>query len=623
MTRSRPLWIPSLRSSTIAAVAVAALIGPLVTPTSAWAAQRPPAPATAESVPGLSASPLADYPIPATSSSVASPLPTGLTAGTFTIQLNAESAAPSTPDPNSTPTPNASGTPSVPSAAPRDATPTPTPTSTSAPTAPLATQSTDSLAVDDTSIDPLWQEVGSTGIEVAASAGANPGLNARGQDAPATSVTVTVLTDKERRALGVTGIGLRIQRADGGTSAAPIDVRIPSDLIEGLYGANYASRIHWVSIASSSKSKPADLEAVTDSTSGSTLLTPAVGSTSMVIASTASVTSSTGTGSFAATDLKPSSSWDVSAQTGGFAWTYPMVAPPAPAGPAPDVNLVYSSQSVDGETGSTNNQPSAVGEGWTLGGSGFIERTYVSCSRDDGASGPVTTSGDLCWKTDNATLSFAGHSGPIVRDSTTGVWKLESDDGSRIERLLGTAQGCASNGTYNTECWRLTTTDGTQYYFGLNQLPGWSAGKATTNSAWTVPVFGNDSGEPCNTGTFATSSCQQGWRWNLDYVVDVHGNAEALYYHAETNKYAAGGTGATTYTRGGSIDRIEYGLKAASIYTTNAATGKVVFGYDSYGRCNDPIRTNCTTQALDGLTTTPTTPATSWPTASWPSSPPR
>ncbi|WP_410959307.1 hypothetical protein, partial [Salmonella sp. SAL4433] len=89
---------------------------------------------------------------------------------------------------------------------------------------------------------------------------------------------------------------------------------------------------------------------------------------------------------------------------------------------------------------------------------GFIERSYVPCATDNGSSGPVTTSGDLCWKTDNATLSFGGRSGAIIRDSATGSWRLEKDDGSRIERLTGTAQGCASNGTYNTECWRLTTT---------------------------------------------------------------------------------------------------------------------------------------------------------------------
>ena len=39
---------------------------------------------------------------------------------------------------------------------------------------------------------------------------------------------------------------------------------------------------------------------------------------------------------------------------------------------------------------------------------------------------------------------------------------------------------------------------------------------------WTVPVFGDDSGEPgYDQGTaFADRAATQAWRWNLDYVVD-------------------------------------------------------------------------------------------------------
>jgi len=287
-----------------------------------------------------------------------------------------------------------------------------------------------------------------------------------------------------------------------------------------------------------------------------------------------------------------------------------MRTPPAAAGPSPSLGLNYDSQSVDGETGSTNNQPSAVGEGWSVSGGGFIERSYVSCSQDDGSSGPVTSSGDLCWKTDNATISFAGHSGTLIKDSSSGAWKLQSDDGSRVEHLVGSTNGCgASNGTWDDDCWRVTTTDGTQYYFGLNQLPGWSTGKATTNSAWTVPVYGNDSGEPCHSATFAASSCTQAWRWNLDYVVDVHGNAEALYYDAETNKYAQNGSGATTYVRGGQLDHIDYGLTASSVYSTNAASDKVLYGYDSYGRCSDATHANCTTETITSPAAAPAHPS--------------
>ena len=43
----------------------------------------------------------------------------------------------------------------------------------------------------------------------------------------------------------------------------------------------------------------------------------------------------------------------------------------------------------------------------------------------------------------------------------------------------------ATNGDLNGEYWKLTAPDGTQYFFGRNNLPGQSV---ATNSALTVPV---------------------------------------------------------------------------------------------------------------------------------------
>ncbi|MGH1556299.1 hypothetical protein ACRAWF_44715 [Streptomyces sp. L7] len=50
------------------------------------------------------------------------------------------------------------------------------------------------------------------------------------------------------------------------------------------------------------------------------------------------------------------------------------------------------------------------------------------------------------------------------------------------------------NGDNNGEYWTVTTGDGTRYVFGLNKPAG--AGTERTNSVWTTPVFGDDSGEP-------------------------------------------------------------------------------------------------------------------------------
>ena len=80
---------------------------------------------------------------------------------------------------------------------------------------------------------------------------------------------------------------------------------------------------------------------------------------------------------------------------------------------------------------------------------------------DDGVS-PKT--GDNCWRDDNASLMLNGHATELVKDATTGAWHPKSDDGSKVEKLTG-----ATNGDNDGEYWRVTTQDGTQYYFGLNK----------------------------------------------------------------------------------------------------------------------------------------------------------
>ncbi|MCX4844962.1 hypothetical protein [Streptomyces sp. NBC_00893] len=100
--------------------------------------------------------------------------------------------------------------------------------------------------------------------------------------------------------------------------------------------------------------------------------------------------------------------------------------------------------------------------------------------------------------------------------------------------------------------------DGTTYTFGLNKLPG--AGTERTNSVWTAPVFGDDSGEPgYSSGTgFSGRAKTQAWRWNLDLVTDIQGNASTYWYKAETNHYAKNGdkTKLAAYTRGGYLEEI-------------------------------------------------------------------
>ena len=271
-------------------------------------------------------------------------------------------------------------------------------------------------------------------------------------------------------------------------------------------------------------------------------------------------------GSYAATSLAPSASWQVSQQTGDFSWSYRLRVPPAVNGPTPSLAINYSSGSVDGRTASANNQTSWLGEGHSLE-TGYVERKYVTC-RDDQGSGAnnATKTSDQCWKTDNASVVLGGHSGELIK-AADGTWRLENDDASRIERLQG-----ATNDDNDKEYWRLTTSDGTQYYFGKGKRYG-ADSAANTDSTWVSPVFGNHTGEPCHAATFAASSCQQAWRWNLDYVVDPHGNTMTFYYAREKNNYGRNNnTAISNYDRGGWLSRIEYGERSGTEATTAAPT---------------------------------------------------
>ncbi|WP_239079269.1 RHS repeat-associated core domain-containing protein [Streptomyces sp. SID7909] len=271
-----------------------------------------------------------------------------------------------------------------------------------------------------------------------------------------------------------------------------------------------------------------------------------------------------------------------------------MRVPPATAGPSPNLSISYNSASVDGRTAGENNQTSVIGEGFSITES-YIERKYASC-KDDGQSGK----GDLCWKYANATLVLNGKAVELVNPCTDkaacdaaalsqasgGSWKTKNEEGSRVEHLTG----ATGNGDDNTEYWKVTDASGTQYFFGKHQLPGWSNKGTTdttdddpvTNSVWTVPVFGDDSGEPCYKSTgFGNSSCLQAWRWNLDYVVDTHGNASTYWYSKEANYYSKNAdttVNGTEYTRGGHLDRIDYGQRSDLIYS-KPASQQVRFTY--------------------------------------------
>src|SRR5205823_7113180 len=83
--------------------------------------------------------------------------------------------------------------------------------------------------------------------------------------------------------------------------------------------------------------------------------------------------------------------------------------------------------------------------------------------------------------------------------------------------------------------------------------------------------------------TFAASFCTQAYQWNLDYVIDPHGDSMSYWYTQESNHYARNRTDSavSTYVRGGSLIRIDYGTRqdagVDSEFTANPPQ-RVLFG---------------------------------------------
>ncbi|WP_332641756.1 RHS repeat domain-containing protein [Aeromicrobium sp.] len=289
-------------------------------------------------------------------------------------------------------------------------------------------------------------------------------------------------------------------------------------------------------------------------------------------------------GSFSSTPMSASSEWSGGGQSGDFTWSYPLPAPPAGAGPAPDLSLDYSSSSVDGRTSSTNNQTSGIGEGFSLD-PGSIERSFSSCGdndTDDGSNAP-SDSADLCWRDRNISLTLGGKSTSLVQKSGA-EWRLKDDDGTKVIRLVD-AHGTTSNinDDNTSERWVVTTPDGTKYYYGLNKRDtvGVTNDSRITDSVSTVRVYGAFAGDPCHESSFHDSDCVQAWRWGLDYVEDPSGNTMSLFYTQEENMYGAEGADSpsnkTTYDRAALLKRIEYGTRKDT--ASGQAPLQVTFGH--------------------------------------------
>ncbi|MFF3371684.1 RHS repeat-associated core domain-containing protein [Streptomyces sp. NPDC002680] len=380
-------------------------------------------------------------------------------------------------------------------------------------------------------------------------------------------VRVTVLSQQAARAAGVHGVLFTLRRT--GPGSGKVALRVDDSTFRYAFGGDFASRLHLVRLPACLLTTPKLARCQTQTgvhtTPGAPLTTQvSVPGTMVVMAATAGTSGSAG--DYSATSLSPGGSWSTSGNTGAFTYDYPISVPAPLGGAAPQVDLSYNSASQDARTEGTNNQSSWLGDGWTST-ENYVERTYKPCD-DDSSSGAPKNDGDQCWAGQILTLSLNGRSTQLVYDDATRTFHPAQDDATtKVEDLTGT-----TNGTDNGEYFKVTE-GGVQYFFGYNRLPGWSSGKTETKSAWTVPVYKAHSGvSACPDSTdFAATSCTLGYRFNLDYAVDLHSNATAWYYAPETGYYGADMKNTTVaYTRGGTLSRIDYGMTASTVYSATA-----------------------------------------------------
>ncbi|GAA1311628.1 type IV secretion protein Rhs [Planotetraspora silvatica] len=483
---------------------------------------------------------------------------------------------------------------------------------------------------------PLW--VASAGIltagvansAVKASRATRQDVNAVAAAPTPSRVRMAVTSRTVAHKAGVDGLLVSLQRTDG-MAAARVSVRLDYSAIRDAFGGDYASRLHLVSLPACVLTTPEvdACRAQTPVTASANLVgedalvadvtlpkaTPSAEvqaaqsqeaqGTAGVLVLAAAAGDSGGAGTYAATSLNPAGKWGAGGNTGSFTYSYPVAVPPSVGGGAPAVKLAYNSANVDGRTSATNNQASWVGDGWEYT-PGFIERSYRACAND----GEEQANGDMCWAGDNASLSLNGSNSELVpigthTDGVYSSWRLAEDNGSRIDELTGAANGVDS-GTY----WRVTTRDGTQYFFGAYHLPDSAGGDGTdasTYSAWDMPVYGNDAGEPCHEATLAASTCAQGWRWNLDFVVDPHKNLTVYTYSKERNYYAAGSDHTlTAYVRGGYPTKIAYGWQVADYVAKTVTNSPAKVTFTVAERCDGKSSFDCST-ALSSST------ASHWP----------
>ncbi|GHH66571.1 MULTISPECIES: polymorphic toxin-type HINT domain-containing protein [Streptomyces] len=425
-------------------------------------------------------------------------------------------------------------------------------------------------------------------------------------------VTVRVLDREAVAPVGGIGLGLEVTRTDGVDAPGQVQVDIDYSGFKYAYGGDFADRLRLVKLPACALESPAaegctdrefvpvenntDTGTLTATVTAAADTTPEGASPQLMReagtsgASVYAVTSgsSSDAGDYRASTLSPTGSWEVSTGSGAFSYSLPVQLPKPPMGEAPPLAMSYNSQSVDGRTSASNNQASWAGMGWDLN-VGFIERRYRNCTEDG-----LPTIGDMCWDSPNSAaepsgavyvISLNGVTSELIQDNTgSGAYHLKDDPGWRVQRLFN-GHGAGRDGEY----WVISTQDGQRYYFGWGRSERTST---ATASVFTVPVVGNDAGEPCHDQF--PEPCTQAWRWNLDRAVTANEVETMYFYDKEYNHYrsVANTDKAREYVSSGYVKEIQYG------WSSQIADGKVPAKVElsHVNRCiervqeNDPLR---------------------------------
>ena len=308
-------------------------------------------------------------------------------------------------------------------------------------------------------------------------------------------VRVETLDPAAVRITGGSGLAVRVARADSVRTSASVTVGIDYTAVASAFGGDWAGRLH-ATVApecalitpEAAGCRPSPVASRNDRRSGvvtaevalpHTAATPggagdtpevrrAGGPGGVIVMLVAGESSSEG--DYTATSLRPSATWS----GGGSDRRLQLVVPAAGAAVAgwPGAGgVVRVLVAVAGRADLGDQQPAVLDRGWLLLRPGVHRAPATRSCTDDGH--PST--GDQCWRSDNATLSHVrAWRGADPDAAPPGPVASGTDDGTRVERLRDTT---LSNGDNDGEYWKVTTTDGAQYFFGRNRLPGWTAGQ--------------------------------------------------------------------------------------------------------------------------------------------------